>query len=342
MSEPKSKTLRERRAGEDVVHKRENVMKRIQEQYGGRGNFKVTRAEHKNIILIGRTRTGKSTIKSLLVDPTIVPEDLTLKADTRDPVFESFHVRDKDIILNIIDTPGLFEHGTTEMTIRDNGTILHTISLCANREITKLHAICFCVAITVGINQEDITSLKILVDFFGPEISRNSCLIVTRFESKNEDQRKKIAAELKQDSHFKEIASFFKLGIFFSGALNRDDYNQGNESLYEQFFTITDYREALIEIFTKNEEPFPVTDMLISKVRHLLKEETEKDIELNKLRQEADKENLLIQQLQNVQLNDREELGKLIKQVAHTNNSPSAVKNNSQPESESRSFCVLS
>jgi GTPase Era involved in 16S rRNA processing len=221
-------SLREQRAKADPGQKREDIHNKIKEDYYAYGVYHVTRTEQRNIMLIGRTRTGKSTIKSLLVDPTVVPSDLTLKSDTREPIFESFHVKDNQVVLNVIDTPGLFEHSNTEIDIRDNDAILRTIELCANREITKFHVVCFCVAITAGINREDIESLNLLSSFLGKEISRNSCLIVTRCESKTEEQRDKMRSELKDDIHFKEIADFFQLGIFFSGSLNPDDYNRGN------------------------------------------------------------------------------------------------------------------
>ena len=86
--------------------------------------------------------------------------------------------------------------------MRDNETIMRTIEICANRELTKFHVICFCVAITTGINKEDIASLKLLADFLGKEISRNSCLIVTRCESKNDDQRNNMRMELMEDDLF--------------------------------------------------------------------------------------------------------------------------------------------
>jgi predicted GTPase len=78
---------------------------------------------------------------------------LTLKSGTKDPVFESYHVKDNQVVLNIIDTSGLFERSNNEIDIRDNETILKTIGICINREITKFHVVCFCVAITEGINQ---------------------------------------------------------------------------------------------------------------------------------------------------------------------------------------------
>ncbi|CAF4273006.1 unnamed protein product [Adineta steineri] len=83
--------------------------------------------EHKNILLTGRTRTGKSTIKSLLVNPTNVPNELTLKSGTKESRCQSFHLQEDDVVLNITDTSGLFEHNKKELEIRCNEMILKTI-----------------------------------------------------------------------------------------------------------------------------------------------------------------------------------------------------------------------
>lgn len=224
----------------------------------------MKKVEHKNILLIGRTRAGKSTIKSLLIDPTTVPDELTLKSGTKDPHFQAFHLQQDDTVLNIIDTPGLFEHSNNEVDIRDNKLILKTIGFCINTEITKFHAICFCASLIAGINQEDIKSLELLIDYLGCETSQNACLIITRCESLDEKQRVKQKKELMEDVYFKNIAPFFKLGIFFSGAISRDDLYRGNESVYHQFCTISDYREKLIEQFLKINEPLPIERMAAS------------------------------------------------------------------------------
>ena len=301
-------SLREQRANIDPNQKRDEIHNKIKTDYLVDGQYHITRAEQRNIMLIGRTRTGKSTIKMLLVDPTTVPSDLTLKSDTRDPVFESFHINENGMILNVIDTPGLFEHSNSEVDMRDNQMIMRTIEICANRELTKFHVICFCVAITTGINKEDIESLRSLADFLGEEVSRNSCLIVTRCESKNEFQRQKMRTELMEDIYFKEIAHFFQLGIFFSGSLNPDDYEQGSESLYEQYFTICDYRADLIRLFTGNTiEPFLVKDTLISDVRQVLKDLLVKEEQLQETQVKNQELEEIIEQMRAAQINNNEQ-----------------------------------
>ena len=329
-------SLRDRRSTVDVSQKRENILNEIIKEYRDCGKFHVTRAEQRSIMLIGRTRTGKSTIKTLLVDPTLVPSDLTLKSDTRDPVFESFYISENQMILNIIDTPGLFEHSNTEVDVRDNHAIMRTIEICANRELTKFHAICFCVAITTGINKEDISSLKLLAEFLGDEVSRNSCLIITRCESKTKSQRDRMRAELMEDVYFKEIAHFFKLGVFFSGSLNPDDYEQANESLYEQFFTICDYRAELIRLFTSNIEPFLIKDTLISDVRQIRTQLLVKDTQLKETQAKNEGLEKIIQQMREAQTNNPQQIPELINQLEAMN---TADQNR---QSFSLSKCVIS
>ncbi|CAF1320076.1 unnamed protein product [Adineta ricciae] len=119
-------------------------------------------------------RINKSTIQSVLVNPRQIGAESTLYAQTKVAEFQSYIVegtkaeRDRTgdstttetqgeqllheetetniaeeavTVLNVIDTPGLFEHGAASDTIQDNETILKTIETCINREITKFHLI---------------------------------------------------------------------------------------------------------------------------------------------------------------------------------------------------------
>jgi flagellin-like hook-associated protein FlgL len=194
-------------------------------------------------------------------------EDDVAKDDSSEKVISTTESTEEDLILNIIDTPGLFERGTEKIEPRDNSIIMQAIDACVNQEITKFHVICFCVAITVGINQEDIQALKLLLETIGDKVASNSCLIITHCESKDKKQRKTLKSQLFEDTGFKSIAPFFKKGIFFSGVLNRDDYKRGSESLIDQYITVCNYRAKLIKTFREAVEPFPLIHTLISDSR---------------------------------------------------------------------------
>lgn len=287
-------TLRDRILNRNSDEKRDQIYREIKQDYAANGQFKMRTVEHVNILIIGRTRTGKSTIKSLLVDPTTIPDELTLKSGDKDPQFQAFYLQDRDVVLNMIDSPGLFERSSNKIDIRDNQAILQTIKMCANMEITKFHAICFCVSLTSGINKEDIDAIEALMKYFGNETSRNACLIITHCESIDKTQREDLRQQLVTDTAFKNIASFFKLGILFSGSINRDDYNRGNESVYEQFFTITDYRIQLIEMFLSVTDPLPISDTKISLIQYPNDLRTYKETQMkNSQRSLIDKEDII-------------------------------------------------
>ena len=301
-------------------------MNEIEANLENHGEFKMSKSVQRNIVLLGRTRTGKSTIKTMLFNPMVVAEKQSLLSVTKDPVLDTLHVAmrnnghinqsssndanetkqydeeddhatktsfdedgstdessdeddsidessngntttnevSEDLVLNIIDTPGLFERGTDKLDSRDNKIIMQAIDTCVNREITKFHVICFCVALPSGINQEDIQALKILLETIGKKISSNACLIITHCETKIGEQRKDFKKQLRADTSFKEIMPYFEKGIFFSGVLNQDDYRIGSENLFNQYKTVTKYRSKLIKMFSQTVEPFPLIETLIS------------------------------------------------------------------------------
>ena len=253
--------------------KRREIEDKIKEAYKRVNHHIVRKVEQKNILLIGRTRTGKSTIKKVLVDPTQVADEMRLAAQTRAATFESFIIDDDAMVLNIIDTPGLFERGASSMDLMDNKTILKTIEQCVAREITKFHLICFCASFEAGINDEDVKAIKLLTEFLGPEVSQSACLVITRCESKSEELRNSLRREIESDTLFQPLTGYFRRGIFFSGSLDRDSYNNATDNLYYQFETIVAYRDKLIDALKENVEPFAVRDSNITSYRRLVEEQ---------------------------------------------------------------------
>jgi len=326
MFPPSTKTIKEQQ---------DEIASLISDAYVNHVSYKVRRVIPKNIMLIGRTRTGKSTIQNVLVDPRKIGTESTLYAQTRDAEFQSYivegssakldqqatdstHANDTNCqvrnqetstylenlpekaitVLNIIDTPGLFEHAASAEDIQDNTAILKTIETCIRREITKFHLICFCASFESGINDQDIASLKILVEFLGKDVSKNSCLIITRCESKDAEQRDKLVKEITNDIHFKEIASYFQKGIHFSGTLNRDNWNKAQQqTLKDQFQTICDYREDLINLFSSATDPFEVKYCEFSDVAQMIKDRQDLMAQIATLKKKGERDEELIRKL---------------------------------------------
>jgi len=217
-------------------------------------------------LLIGRTRTGKSTFQKVLVDPTTIPAPMNLMPGGRYPRFESFYIAENKMMLNIIDCPGLFERGRNENDIRKNKAIMRTMEECICREITKLHVICFCMSLNDGLHQEDIESVQLLVKFLGEEVSNYSCLIITRSESMGKKQQQNLLTELRNDVHFRQIEDYFQKGIFFSGAINRDHFDNGYEIVKDQFEAVNEFRNKLLDLFVKQEDSLLINEMVITTI----------------------------------------------------------------------------
>lgn len=328
---------------ENVKKEQARIAAKIKEEYETHISWTVHRVVHKNVLLIGRTRTGKSTIKSVLVNPCRVPENPSLYSQTKNADFSSYvingcmsdveemhqkqekpdarcdrehipqkqfaeaHVDELDetqgtTVLNIIDAPGLFERGSNELDLADNQRILETIETCINREITKFHVVCFCASFESGINEQDIESLQLLIKFLGEAIAQNSCLIVTRCESKDDAQRDRLRMEITNDVNFRKIAPHFKKGIYFSGSLNFDNWNQAQEqTLYRQFKTICEYRQELLELFTSDIKPFAMQECDFSNVKHVIEERRRLHKEIESLKAKGEENKQLIMELRNIQ-----------------------------------------
>jgi GTPase Era involved in 16S rRNA processing len=158
-------------------------MQRIKEHFGKQKHAKVHKVKLVNILIVGRTRTGKSTVKGILIDPTNVPSEMTILSDTREATFESFMIEDLGLVVNIIDTPGVFEYCDQEDLIRSNEVILRAIEKCINHEITKFHLVCFAFSMTAGIQTDDIKALELFKNFLGPAVAKNACLIKDSFKN---------------------------------------------------------------------------------------------------------------------------------------------------------------
>ena len=317
-----------------IKQQQDEISEALDQAYTEFVAYKVRRVVLKNVMLIGRSRTGKSTLQSILVDPRQVGAETTLYAQTKCASFQSYVVEgststedvyqaendeaaDKQkitkkkprtkkreesatgiTVLNIIDTPGLFEHAAVGMDIQDNATILDTIQMCINREITKFHLVCFCASFESGINDQDIESLEVLINFLGNDISKNSCLIITRCESKGEQERKKLHHELLNDSHFKKFAHYFERGIHFSGVLNRDNWNKAHkDTLQDQFETICGYRQDLIDLFSDAIEPFEIKNCDFAYVKQNFNERQNLLTELQDLKKTGKNNEELIKKL---------------------------------------------
>ena len=268
-------------------------MRRIKTYHKQQKNSNLVQVKQINILIVGRTRTGKSTIKATLLDPTSVTKEENILSDTRDPSFESFVIQDLGIVLNIIDTPGVFEYTDQASLVRSDDVILMAIAKCVNHEITKFDFVWFAFAMTAGIQSDDIKALELFKNFLGPSVKPNACLIITRSETKTRTQRDKLRKQLTNDRRFEHLREYFGGGIFFTGAIDYDSYELAQTSIVDQFLIVYECREELFTLINKKIEPIHIEHTFVSEIRKL-QEKHQKELK----EAELAKERLLAEQNQ--------------------------------------------
>ncbi|CAF0996687.1 unnamed protein product [Adineta steineri] len=228
--------------------------------------FEKLRRNQKNILLVGRSCIGKSTFKNVLTDPTWIGDALKSYSQTEFPVFSQYSISGIDTILNFIDTPGLFQRTATASSLPDNTTLIQLIDGYIRSKATQLHFLCFFVSVETKVNREDLNVVQTFFDFLGPEIRKNACLIITRCESKSEQQLESMKKDIQTNLDFKVLSSQMKQGLFFTGSINRDDWIDTSSSVYQQFENICEYRNKLLDLFINVDvKPFDLTSNIIAR-----------------------------------------------------------------------------
>ena len=111
-----------------------NVQTRVRQRIRQRAQETTTR----NVLLVGRTRAGKTTFRHVVQDVTHVPSEASLFSNTKDAKRTSISIEDFQegrpslhYTLNIVDTPGLFEvtRASDETKERSNKIIQQCIGI---------------------------------------------------------------------------------------------------------------------------------------------------------------------------------------------------------------------
>jgi len=176
----------------------------------------------KNVLLIGKSGTGKSTLYEVLRDPLYRGDSANqLFAKTLKPDYHPLVVHDAQLqkfySINIIDTPGLFEARLDDKDARTTTEIFSLISACMKASVTKVAAVLLVFKMNDRVSQEDISTLKEVSKFLGPELLKNTFLIFTNAED-NEPAHLKDNVTVFFQSTLVQMIAFG--GIMFAGAID--------------------------------------------------------------------------------------------------------------------------
>jgi len=234
----------------------------------------LKKAETRNVIFLGRTRSGKSTALGVLKDPFEFTKQCSLFSQTKDPFLFSFTmeynpdagVEGTNYNINIMDTPGLFERKTAkESDARNNEMIKSIIFKCLEFEITKIHALFFVCSFESGINTEDVQSILEMNKLFAGG-NKTFSLLVTRSETKISKRRTELEEQIRK---VPELQKFFEdpnAKVFFTGALNADDKESGAvDAVKRNLANVLNMRTILYNHIFAADVPCHITELDIYK-----------------------------------------------------------------------------
>eukprot|EP00457_Paulinella_chromatophora_P006001 gb/GEZN01006019.1/.p1 GENE.gb/GEZN01006019.1/~~gb/GEZN01006019.1/.p1 ORF type:complete len:374 (+),score=63.69 gb/GEZN01006019.1/:395-1516(+) len=236
-------------------------------------NYVLESVENRNVLMVGRIRSGKTTAVGVLKDTCYQPQEFSIFAGTAAASFQPFSLTIKDksakMSLNMIDTPGLFEIKEKQGSERSNAQLLSVISSCMRMEITKIHCVVVFASFELGINVQDMEAIRLFKQMFQ---GCNIRLCITRSETKPLSWRKSLVEQLKAVPEVKDIADILWMGCFDKSLNPASD----DESATKMFKKIYQMRKHFLESIFSMKQPTAVSQiglvkMKIGKYRELLK-----------------------------------------------------------------------
>lgn len=202
-------------------------------------------------MLIGRSRTGKTTLAKVIEDIFYRSGDRELFAQNRGVEFLKVATDAADgsrLYFNVVDTPGFFEQ-STELVSTSNERIGQFLNSCLDHDVTNVHLFAFVFNLDAGINSEDIATMKFVKEKY-PNLGEYMALLVTHCEKLNREQREKLVENFFRHPEIKatNLADFFRQGVLYMGCFQRSSFDKGYEhDIYDQYKNILEMRTSFIE-----------------------------------------------------------------------------------------------
>lgn len=169
--------------------------------------------QKRNIIILGRTGTGKKTIANQIVNRDALAIDSHMASLTREAGdFRCDEVDPKRKVhynINILDTLGPYSS-----TISTSKIVNYIMEYPSREGREGVNLVLFTFRKGVYEDNECKIFKKIIENRIGEEIRNISALVITGCETLDEEERTRLINELKEDDSTKTIAEFMGKGIF--------------------------------------------------------------------------------------------------------------------------------
>lgn len=230
-------------------------VRRLQDRIQKANKYSLEETATRNILIVGRTRTGKSTAVGVMKNPTYEPKKMSLFSDSVDAKFQSFSLDARGsegsckYTVNVIDTPGLKEVKAKNEVARSDEVIMDTINLCLKNEITKINVLLIFISFEIGVTEDDVDAFKqYLAAFLHDEIT--ICMCITRAEEKTKAWRESIIEQLQNHSYFSEVLARKNVFVTFIGCVETTRFQtlSSTSDLQKLYINVYQMRESLLKV----------------------------------------------------------------------------------------------
>ncbi|UJR17551.1 hypothetical protein I4U23_004447 [Adineta vaga] len=251
-----------RRGNQDKTMTVDEMSKDLYKEMGNMNEYQFQTAIQRTLVLLGRTRVGKTTLMKVIQNPLYRPDMPSIFSETGRVNIHQFVTNHKNrhYSFTIIDSPGLYECMRHDGRPLTNETVKHLLDNCITQDVTHIHAFAFVFSIQGSINDEDIQSMIFIKKHY-PTLKKFFMLILTHCEEKTDEEKKRLTDEF--FSHPRVIKhnlhEFFNLGYFYTGSLRPElGSNPNLEAAISQQRKVLEMRSVLLDFLIQREETFNI------------------------------------------------------------------------------------
>jgi len=192
-------------------------------------------AIQKNVLLIGKSGGGKSTLFEVLKKPLYVTtSETTLFAGARlKAEYAPLVVRNgegKAYSINVIDTPGLFEVRSNPAEKRSNRQIFELMESCLREKVTTISAVFLVIPVSHVFTEEDLETLNQVSSFLGDGFKKNTMIVFSQADTYQLDALQGRISEFLSSPVSLPFINFCQGGIYFTGAVSGESVSEYGEA----------------------------------------------------------------------------------------------------------------
>jgi len=190
---------------------------------------KTTVIQKRNIVVLGKTGSGKSTIANKVSGTTSFKVSSSIESVTRKASHTEVEVLSGHVKYNfkIVDTVGLFD------THVKNSSVMQDVKLYFRDKVPEGVNLVLFVFKNGRYSPEEKETFEYLIENFRDDISQISALIITGCEDLDDTGRKNLVEEFKTNAITAPVAKFMGKGIYPVGFPDTTNMKEKVRQVYE-------------------------------------------------------------------------------------------------------------